>query len=129
MTQELPALTLDSLRAADLGLDDAPDFNPAETWWRACDAILAGHNAADVATLLLGLPNADLVQLRDWWADVCLSDDERDATCPDLLLCGAIVNAGWDWFLPSVDASTVLPLLDELARLKAAAKAAGVLGL
>lgn len=119
MTDPLPPLGLDDLRVAEPDRDSEVAFSPSETWWRACDAIVAGHKVADVAALLLELPSGDLVQLRDWWADVCLSDHERDATCPDLLLCGAIINAGWDWFLPSVDAATVLPLLDERARLRA----------
>lgn len=124
MTDPLPPLGLDDLRVAEPDRDSEAAFSPSETWWRACDAIVAGHKVADVAALLLELPSGDLVQLRDWWADVCLSDHERDATCPDLLLCGAIINAGWDWFLPSVDAATVLPLLDERDRLQAAIRAA-----
>lgn len=134
MSDPLPPLGLDDLRVAEPDRDSEAAFSPSETWAQACDAIAAGHKPADVAGLLLTLPESEACLLRDWWRDECITvaaeGQGRDALCPDLLLCRALVApCGLDWPLPLIDPATVLKLLDELARLKAAAKAAGVLGL
>ena len=50
---KLPPLMLDDLRVSGPNRDDADAFEPAETWWAACDKIAAGYPAADVAGLLL----------------------------------------------------------------------------
>ncbi len=134
MTDPLPPLGLDDLRVAEPDQDSAEAFNPAETWLQACDAITAGHKAADVAAVLLTLPADETRLLRDWWTDECraVADEGlgRDPLCPDLLLCREMaLRLRISWPFPLINPDQVLCLLDELARLKTAAKAAGVLGL
>jgi len=96
MTDEtkLPPLMLDDLRMTGPSRDDADAFEPAETWWAACDKIAAGYPAADVAGLLLEMDAADTSLLWCWWRDECMEGAAhgtgREADCPDLLLLAAL---------------------------------------
>lgn len=105
-----------------LGLADLRDCDPFQTWAAACDAINAGHKPADVAALLMTLPEGEAVELRDWWREECREVANegrgRDALCADLLLCRELdALCGNGWHFPMIDPATVLELLDERDRL------------
>lgn len=124
MPDPLPPLTLDDIRVCEPDRDSAAVFDPSETWIAACIAIENGHAPEAAAALLLELGDNDLQTLRDWWRDECREiDGQRDAECCDLLLCRAIDEThklGRKWPLPPIDSASVLHLLAERDRLRAA---------
>jgi len=134
MTNPLPPLGLDDIRAADPDRDNAEAFDPRETWWRACDKLGDGYPAADVAAILLTLDPAELDAVAEGWKASTLETlinpvmDGRDFHCPDLRLCLALQEADPDreaWTCaPALDPSSLWEALEEVANLRKAAKAA-----
>jgi len=133
MTETKPALTpltLADVRVVEPDRDNADVFAPSETWWLACDKIAMGYSADDVAGLLHQLPNAEIDTLMAWWSDECASvwqdGTGRDALCPDLRLLAAVNRrpGRLELGLPLVNPETVLPLVDQNAKLRELLRAA-----
>ncbi len=129
MSDPLPPLGLDDLRVTEPGCDDEAEFDAAATWSAACHwqdgAISQGYTPDAVAAVLMTLEADELADLRDWWQGECDSVAQegqgRDALCHDLPLCAALDRLHpLHWPLPMIDPATVLDLMNERDRLRAA---------
>lgn len=126
----LPPLSLDDIRVAGPDRDNAEAFDPAETWWLACEKIAEGYLAASVADVLLTLPDAELAEVAQYWIDHTSTTLEqpalygRDFNCPDLRLCLALQAAdpcrdAWG-HAPTLEPSSLWEAVQENIDLKTA---------
>lgn len=129
MTNPLPPLGLDDIRAAGPDRDNAEAFDPRETWCLACEKLGEGYPAADVAALLLSLEPAEIDAVAEDWKASTLetlaspATEGRDFHCPDLRLCLALQEIDPDrdaWgCAPTLDPWSLWEAVQEVADLRA----------